>query len=181
MSRNFKLRNLLNQGTNVRIPLVSLHTRSLCETLSVRLPEFMAHFAKNTLFLFRPPAPKWKVGQNLALLGFNYPRIPQPPQMKSWSELGTLSFEKLQCECVETNRCIPQGYRLVKKIVKKTYILNQVLEHPLVKITCCRCNVTTELNVWVGGVGCWEGGVVAYKSYTYNLQPLKNLLRCARF
>ena len=51
-----------------------------------------AHFAKNTNS------------------HFDYPRIP----IGIWPEVGTLSFEKgCSWECVESNRCIPQGYRLV--------------------------------------------------------------------
>ena len=37
--------------------------------------------------------------------------LPPFPKMQIWTDLGTLEL----CEswCVETNRCIPQGYRLV--------------------------------------------------------------------
>ena len=56
----------------------------------------------------------------------DYPPPPHlPPEMKSWPELGTSSFEssripppqkKLELDCAETNRCIPQGYGLVTKM-----------------------------------------------------------------
>ena len=52
--------------------------------------------------------------------------------MKSWPELGTFSFhyaripplspkEKLQLECVETNRCIPKGYYLIFNCLSMKY------------------------------------------------------------
>ena len=61
----------------------------------VRLPELLAHFANNTLFL---------AGQKY------------PPPMKIWSGPGLSvmsSQEYAPTKCVETNRCIPHGYRLV--------------------------------------------------------------------
>ena len=78
----------------------------------VRLPEFLARFN----FVKNPPSPM-KSWPELGTLNFDYPKIAPPPH-----PIGTLSFdyprippsnEKLQLECVETNRCIPQGYRLV--------------------------------------------------------------------
>ena len=43
-----------------------------------------------------------KIWSGLGTLSFEYPRIPPPPPTKHGGD-----------ECLETNCCIPQGYRLV--------------------------------------------------------------------
>ena len=70
------------------------------------------------------PPPQLKFGQNLALWVLTTKNTHFPP-IEIWPELGTFSFhypkipppnqKMLQLECVETNRCIPQGYRLVNE------------------------------------------------------------------
>ena len=48
-----------------------------------RLPEYLAHFAKDTLFLRSkepPPPPPMKSWPELGTLSFHYPRIPPRPQ-----------------------------------------------------------------------------------------------------
>ena len=67
--------------------------------------------------------------------------------MKTWPELGTLSFDyprispppkfkkELQLECVKTNRCIPQGYRLV--------VFVKTIQHGF---ECLRIHEATVLN-----------------------------------
>ena len=49
--------------------------------------------------------PEYGMGKILTIQ--EYPLPPRLPEMKSSPDLG------LQLECVETNRCVPQGYRLV--------------------------------------------------------------------
>ena len=65
--------------------------------------------------------------------------------MKSWPELGALSFvypiiphptpqEKMQLECVETNLCISQGHRLVNLVLYHSFsrviwLRGRVVEH----------------------------------------------------
>ena len=85
--------------------LVSTHV--VCERLSAihGLPDY--GMAKFLLILPRIPI------QNLTTHK-NPPPPPPPPKMKTWSEVGTLSFDyprtpppQLQLERVETNHCIP--------------------------------------------------------------------------
>ena len=47
-----------------------------------RLPEFLAHFAKNTLFLSRSTNREMKSWPELGTLSFDYPRIPPPENEK---------------------------------------------------------------------------------------------------
>ena len=72
----------------------------------VRLPEILVRFAKNTNS------------------HFDYSKIPPllPPKIEIWPlrVLTTLQYPPpapTQQECVETNRCIPQGNRLVFQFV----------------------------------------------------------------
>ena len=60
-----------------------------------------------------PPPGKLKFGQKLALWVLTTQEYPLPPEIEIWPEVGTEFWKGLQLECVETNRCIPQGNRLV--------------------------------------------------------------------
>ena len=94
--------------------------------IAFAFPEFLVHFAKNSLFLssqeyFPLPLRKLKFGHYLARTWhFDFwllLNIPAPlPKIEIWPLLGTLSFD-----CVETNRCIPHGYSLVERKTKKVF------------------------------------------------------------
>ena len=60
-----------------------------------RLPEFLGHFIKNT-----PPPPNEKLARTW--------------HFEFWvAENTPLPGGQLELKCVETNRCIPEGYRLL--------------------------------------------------------------------
>ena len=110
--RNNSLYRTVNVKRCVRSVLLA-STHVVCERLSTmheqaRLPEVLDHFLQEYTILARPriPSPQIEIGPELGTLGFHYGRIP-PPHLK-------LKFGKrLQLECMETNHCIPQRYRLV--------------------------------------------------------------------
>ena len=83
------------------------------------LPEFLVHFAKNTLFLssqetsLPPPTPENENSARIWVLS---------SQEYSPSPRNENENRELELECVETNRCIPQGYQLVVSV--KTKILH---------------------------------------------------------
>ena len=78
-----------------------------------------------------PPPPQWKLGQDLTLgiwVGLEYP---PPNENENLARLRNFGFElvwrtKHFCGswCVETNRCIPQGYRLVLSVTLSYLIYN---------------------------------------------------------
>ena len=63
----------------------------------------------------------------LRKFGFEASRIPPPPLrlellMQDFESLGLRPVENPSPWCVETNHCIPQGYRLVQEVAVETLL-----------------------------------------------------------
>ena len=76
----------------------------------------------------------------LGALSFDYPRKTLPPNeelARTWHFefcLPNNTQEKMQLECVETNLCISQGYRLVNLVLYHSFsrviwLRGRVVEH----------------------------------------------------
>ena len=108
---------------------ISPHTsvwETICDARASRVwhGQICAHFAKNTNSQFDyphwvlttqeypPPPPP---NENLVRswhFEFWLPKNTPPQPLENWTK-------GLQLECVETNRCIPQGYRLILMVTTK--------------------------------------------------------------